>query len=117
MTGVRTMADSGGFMMDVINTLRRVPAGRVASYGQIALISGYPRMARQVSWILSRHSREYSLPWHRILNSTGGISLKGENADLQRALLESEGVRFLPSGKVSLRVYQWNPGLDTPIDL
>jgi len=104
------MADPQSFTALVVETILRIPKGKVASYGQVAAIAGYPRMARHVSWVLNRDSRKYNLPWHRVVNASGGISLKGESGDLQRALLESEGVEFSPAGKVSMKLFGWLQG-------
>lgn len=71
--------------------IRRVPRGRVSTYGAIAKAAGYPRCARHVSRVLRQVS---GLPWQRILGSGGRISLRGEAALEQRFLLEAEGVRF-----------------------
>ena len=72
-----------------------VPKGRVATYGQIASAAGNPRAARQVVRILHTWSRDRNLPWHRIVNRNGEISLpQGGGYELQRALLEEEGVEF-----------------------
>ena len=71
--------------------IRRVPRGRVSTYGAIAKAAGYPRCARHVSRVLRQ---VYGLPWQRILGSGGRISLRGEAALEQRFLLQAEGVRF-----------------------
>ena len=99
----RNSMDSTGFRERVIEAIRSIPEGRVASYGQVAAAAGDPRLARQVSWILSRDSSKFNLPWQRVINSSGGISLEGERGDLQRALLVSEGVEFTQAGKISLK--------------
>ena len=99
------MPQRSEFTLLVIEIIRSIPEGKVASYGQIAREAGFPRMSRQVSWVLNRDSRREGLPWHRVINSSGGISLKGEAANLQKALLESEGIVFSPAGKVSLKRY------------
>ena len=72
-------------------TIRKVPRGRVSTYGAIAKAAGYPRCSRHVSRVLNQVS---GLPWQRILGSGGRISLHGESAMEQRFLLEAEGVRF-----------------------
>lgn len=89
-------------MRDIICS---IPEGKVASYGQVAAAAGFPGRARQVSWTLSRDSRKYNLPWQRIVNASGEISLKGENGDLQRALLKAEGVVFSSTGKISMKQF------------
>ena len=99
------MSEQSEFTTRVRSLIRRIPEGKVASYGQIAREAGFPGLARQVSWVLNRDSRRQDLPWHRVINSSGGISLKGEAAELQRALLESEGVEFSPAGKISFKQF------------
>jgi methylated-DNA-protein-cysteine methyltransferase-like protein len=91
--------------------VRRVPRGRVATYGQIAQVAGLPGRARQVGYALNALTAESNLPWQRIVNSAGRISLRSEpGADhLQRILLESEGVTFDDSGRISLDEFQWRP--------
>ena len=72
-------------------TIRKVPRGRVSTYGAIAKAAGYPRCSRHVSRVLNQVR---GLPWQRILGSGGRISIRGELAMEQRFLLEAEGVRF-----------------------
>lgn len=71
--------------------IRRIPRGRVSTYGAVAEAAGYPRCSRHVSRVLNQVA---GLPWQRILGSGGKISLRGEFAMEQRFLLEVEGVRF-----------------------
>lgn len=71
--------------------VRRIPRGRVATYGEVARAAGFPGAARQVTWAL--HSTR-GLPWHRVVGAGGRILLRGEAALEQRLRLEGEGVRF-----------------------
>ncbi len=92
----------------------KVPRGRVATYGQIAKLCGMPRHARHVGYALSAIPEGMKLPWQRIINSQGRISLRlrhwdSGSDDLQRILLEAEGVTFASTGKVSLKKFQWQP--------
>jgi methylated-DNA-protein-cysteine methyltransferase-like protein len=90
--------------------LKRIPKERVASYGQIAVLAGNPRAARQVVRILHSCSETDNLPWHRVINSQGKIALKsGEGFELQRALLQDEGVLVSPDGRIEMKRYQWRP--------
>jgi len=73
------------------NAIRRIPRGRVSTYGAVAKAAGYPRCARHVAKVLNQVN---GLPWQRVLGSGGRISLRGELGMEQRFLLESEGVRF-----------------------
>jgi len=88
--------------------IKQIPAGKVATYGQIALYAGNPRASRQVAWILHSSSRKDNLPWHRVINSKGRISLPKEGGyDLQKKLLEKEGVVFKENDCIDLDKYIW----------
>lgn len=93
------------FTQNVIGIIRGIPTGRVMTYGQVAKIAGRAGGARQVSWILHSMSRKYMLPWHRVINAKGEISLKGSE---QKELLEMEEVVF-NKGRVNLDTYLWWP--------
>ncbi len=90
--------------------MRRVPRGRVASYGQVAALAGLAGHARQVGYALHALPEDHDVPWHRIVNAAGRISLRRESTGgaLQRALLEAEGVVF-HAGRIDLRRYGWTP--------
>jgi methylated-DNA-protein-cysteine methyltransferase-like protein len=95
----------------IVDLIRSIPRGRVATYGQIAVMAGMPNGARQVARLLHACSRPHRLPWHRVINAAGGISLPAASGGaLQRALLEKEGVVF-HNNKVDLRRYAWRPTL------
>lgn len=89
----------------------RIPRGRVATYGQVAALAGHPRHARQVGYALAAMPANLDLPWHRVINVRGEVSLRSPAgvADYQRALLEGEGVAFSPDGRVDLERYRWQP--------
>jgi methylated-DNA-protein-cysteine methyltransferase-like protein len=74
----------------VLTTVRRIPKGRVATYGDVAYASGYPGAARQVVWALRSGGK--AVPWHRVLGARGKILLTGEHGFEQRLRLRSEGV-------------------------
>ena len=95
-----------GFFQAVYEIVAQVPRGRVVSYGQIARLLGSPRAARQVGWAMRQCPDE--LPWHRVVMSDGSIA-GGGWADLRRALLEDEGVPFLPDGRVDMAKCHWLP--------
>src|SRR5688500_12391647 len=98
------------FREDVLTLIKAVPMGKVVTYGQVALLVGAPRKARQVGMVLFglRESGE-DVPWQRVIRSQGGISTyKTGHGELQRTLLESEGIR-VRNDKVDLRTYQWWP--------
>jgi methylated-DNA-protein-cysteine methyltransferase-like protein len=93
-----------------IAVLKKVPRGKVVTYGLVAAMAGNPRAARQVVRTLNTSSEIEKLPWHRVINSQGKISLKpGQGYELQKALLEKEGVRFGSGGQVDLKKYLWSP--------
>ena len=86
----------------ICDAIRKIPRGRVSTYGAIAAAAGYPRCARYVGRVLKQVS---GLPWQRVLGSGGRISLRGE----QRFLLESEGVRFR-GRRVDMRTFEHRSG-------
>src|SRR5580693_6729610 len=75
----------------ILETIRKIPRGKVSTYGAIARAAGYPRAPRRVAWILHR---SFDLPWQRVLGAGGEIKLRGDSAIEQRLRLESEGVIF-----------------------
>jgi methylated-DNA-protein-cysteine methyltransferase-like protein len=89
--------------------VRRIPRGRVATYGQIAALAGLGRQARQVGYALHALPGEGHAPWHRVVNARGAISLPPMGgADVtQRLRLEKEGVRFDARGRIDLARYGW----------
>lgn len=89
-------------------TVQRIPAGRVSSYGQIALLAGYPGQARLVGYALHalREQRSDTVPWWRVVNRNGFISNAYEAA-LQRAHLEAEGVVVQADDHIDLAIYGW----------
>lgn len=92
------------FTFKVIETIKMIPYGKVMTYGQIAAYCGNPRGARQVSRILHSMSSKHKLPWHRVINSKGGISLTGEGGFMQSELLIQEGIK-VENKKISLKKY------------
>jgi methylated-DNA-protein-cysteine methyltransferase-like protein len=93
--------------------VRRIPRGCVATYGQVAALAGLPGHARQVGYALHDLGDDSGVPWHRVINAQGRVSLRGEPGwdAIQRQLLERERVRFDAEGRVSLPRYQWQPRL------
>ncbi len=91
--------------------VRRIPRGRVATYGQIADLAGLPGHARQVGYAMAALPSGTAVPWHRVINAAGMVSRRkvpGEELG-QRQLLEAEGVRFNARGRVALEKVQWRP--------
>ena len=89
--------------------VRRVPAGRVATYGQVARLAGIVNGARQVGYALHALREHAAVPWHRVVNARGAISLRGGADATQRILLEREGLRFDAGGRIDLAAYGWRP--------
>ena len=105
------MKAGGKTWKSVYRVVRRIPAGRVATYGQVAALANMPGAARQVGWALHALTDEDDVPWQRVINARGEISSRGirEIEDLQRALLQSEGVDFNKAGRVDLSIFAWHP--------
>lgn len=98
------------FFEQVYQVVRRIPPGKVATYGQVALVvSGNPYGARTVGWALHALPDGTDVPWHRVINARGRISTSclTHDADWQRRRLEEEGVAFDEWGYVELEKYQW----------
>ena len=90
----------------------RVPRGRVVTYGQVAALAGLPRQARLVGYAMHGLPDGSTLPWHRVINAQGKVSVRsfaGPSEGLQRHLLEEEGLTFDDSGRVSLKKFRWKP--------
>ena len=97
------------FSQRVKSLIKKIPPGKVATYGQIATLAGNPRGSRQVSWILHSSTRKDNLPWHRVINSKGRISLPPSSGyETQRAMLENEGIVFDENDKVDFDRFLWN---------
>jgi len=95
----------------VKGVIRAIPRGKVATYAQVAALAGNYRAARQVVRVLHASSAKDRLPWHRVINSRGGISLRrGGGFEEQRRRLLEEGVRVSGSGRIALEDFQWEPG-------
>ncbi len=99
------------FTKNVRSVIRSIPRGRVATYAQVAALAGNSRAVRGVVWVLHSSSDAYKLPWHRVINSRGSISLpRGRGFEEQRKRLIAEGVLVSPSGKIDLARYRWEAG-------
>ena len=97
------------FTTAVIELIRSIPEGKVSTYGNIAALAGNPRAARQVVRILHVYSRKEKLPWHRVINREGKISLKPFHGyEEQKLLLETEGVEFGLGDRIDLEDYLWD---------
>ena len=92
--------------------IRRIPAGHVATYGQVAALAGLAGHARQVGYALYALPERTSVPWHRVVNAQGRLSLGKvipEGDVEQRIRLEIEGVEFDADGRIALKRFQWYP--------
>ena len=93
---------------DVYELVKRIPSGKVSTYGRIAQLTAVPRGARGVGWALAGLTPDLArtVPWWRVINAAGRISNEF-NAALQRELLEAEGIRFDDNGYVDLERFLW----------
>lgn len=91
--------------------VRRIPRGRVATYGQVATLAGLAGHARQAGYALHALPAGSAVPWHRVINAQGAVSVRGPGGDglHQRMLLEAEGVEFDARGRTRLSRFQWRP--------
>jgi len=109
---VRRPAEQGDSYYERVYALvATVPAGRAVTYGQVARALGVARGARAVGYALRALSDHEGVPWWRVVNASGGISLRGGLGlaeELQRELLEAEGVAFGLDGRVKLAAHRFN---------
>ncbi len=93
--------------------VKKIPRGRVATYGQIAALTdlGGRSAARQVGYALSALPDDTRVPWHRVVNASGKISTRSDpdRPEYQRILLEAEGIEFMLGGVIDLGIYLWQP--------
>ncbi len=102
------MSTPGNNYQRIYAVVRRIPEGRVATYGQVAAEAGLPGHARQVGYAMHALSDD-SVPWHRVINAQGRVSPRAEPGweGFQRHLLEEEGVEFNDRGIVDLKRFRW----------
>ncbi len=97
----------------IYEIVRKIPCGQVSTYGQIAELSNLAGKARVVGYALFRVDPQISdIPWHRVINAKGEISrspFRNGGDYLQQSLLEQEGIKFSPEGKIKLGDYLWRP--------
>jgi methylated-DNA-protein-cysteine methyltransferase-like protein len=103
-----------GFFDKVYELVKQVPEGRVVTYGQLAAALGDVRRARTVGWAM--RACPDNVPWHRVVNSQGGLSTHSPSGSFnpQRGLLEDEGIQFDSNGRIDLSTYGWNRFRATP---
>lgn len=102
---------NGGYER-IYAVVRRIPRGRVATYGQVAALAGLPRQPRLVGYALHALPSASALPWHRVINAQGRVSARAGASEAgleQRLRLELEGVRFDARGRVSFERFGWKP--------
>jgi methylated-DNA-protein-cysteine methyltransferase related protein len=104
----------------IYSTVRQIPWGKVATYGQIADLAGLYGKARLVGYALFRVQIADDIPWHRVINAQGEISysFQRQGGDyLQKALLEQEGIEFKSNGKIDLNKHRWQPNFNSASNL
>ena len=92
--------------------VRRIPKGRVATYGQVAELAGLPGHARQVGYALyALRTDDRAVPWQRVINAQGECSARSEpgGEHVQRQMLEREGIEFDARGRIDLKRHRWKP--------
>ncbi len=106
------MTSAPSFNMLVYALVRAIPPGKVLNYGKVAELIGVPNGAREVGWALSSlPGSARDVPWHRVVNAQGRVSIKGSPpaAAEQRRRLESEGIPFDDKDKLDLKQHSWDP--------
>ncbi|MGB7802951.1 MGMT family protein [Buttiauxella sp.] len=102
------MDNNDSFPQRVYQIIAAIPEGYVTTYGDVARLAGSPRAARQVGGVLKRLPEGSKLPWHRVVNRHGAISLTGPDLQRQRQALLSEGIMVSGSGQIDMQRYRWN---------
>jgi methylated-DNA-protein-cysteine methyltransferase-like protein len=95
----------------IYTVVRRIPRGRVATYGQVAELAGIAGQPRQVGYALGALTGDEGIPWQRVVNAKGEISPRADPQveKLQRTMLESEGIEFDGKGRILLERFRWKP--------
>lgn len=104
------LISDSGFSKDAIAFIKRIPRGKVVSYGQVAAACGHPRAARVVGGILRALPENTDVPWWRVINNQGEITIRGNwtaSKEVQKALLEKDGVVVSESFMVDMIKYRW----------
>lgn len=99
------------FFEKVYSVVQRIPSGKVATYGDIAFLCGKPRAARQVGWALHQNPRFMEIPCHRVVNRLGRLapSFAFGGPEIQKGLLEKEGIVVKDNFTLDLEKYRWTP--------
>lgn len=106
----KTKTEPNPFTRKVMDAIKNIPRGRVATYRQIAALAGKPHASRGVAWILNSSSKKYGLPWQRVISSKGKIAFKPGTYHfmLQRRLLGLEKVdASRATGEIDMKRFQW----------
>ncbi|MDF2523611.1 MAG: cysteine methyltransferase [Clostridiales bacterium] len=100
-----------GFFEEVYSIVKKIPKGKVATYGQIAKLMGQPRKSKMVGWALHSNPTPGVIPCHRVVNRMGELSgsFAFGGADVQKQLLVEEGIKFSSQGIIDLQQYLWEP--------
>lgn len=104
------------FQDAILKIVRMIPPGKVVSYGQVAAYIGTPRAARQVGWAMSSMEGVPEFPWWRVINNAGRITIKGNqfnSAQLQKELLEAEGVKVSQTLELDIERYRFRPAVES----
>jgi len=101
---------SSDFAAKVMQIIRQVPEGQVVSYGQVALYAGAPGAARAVGWWLRTSREAENVPWWRVINNAGRISIINmfHQPEEQRRLLQEEGIEVSKDFRVDIEAYRWH---------
>ena len=94
----------------IYQVVRKIPKGKVATYGQVALLAGNPHWSQVVGYALHVNPEPGVIPCHRVVNRFGKVSegFAFGGKDIQRQMLEQEGIEFLPDGRIDMKKYLWN---------
>ncbi|UFS72346.1 MGMT family protein [Geomonas sp. RF6] len=106
------ISSASGKYAAIYRVVSLIPPGRVATYGQVAGLAGMPGRARLVGYALRSLPNQSGVPWHRVVNAAGRISLRadgGAEDEFQRVRLEAEGIAFERDGRIPLEVFLWHP--------
>lgn len=99
--------ENDNFRQRIFQIVAAIPYGNVTTYGEVAMLAGSPRASRQVGGVLKRLPNGSKLPWHRVINRKGEISLTGDDHQRQKSALLAEGIIFDRYGKIDLQRFRW----------
>lgn len=111
--------EESSFRDNVITIIKQIPYGKVTTYGTVATLAASPRAAREVGYILHALTQKHNLPWQRVINREGYISIRGNDINmknLQKKLLEEEGVDVSEDFMIDLKKYGWWGNVKNDLD-